>query len=73
MKNHCYTIELFYSRSSLDYPDWLKNSTHNSLKTALARKAYLLKLTDVNHEGKLVKRWRADEIRIVECTRKVIR
>lgn len=63
MKTAYYIVETKYASYAGGYPEWHNNSVHNSLKAALARKAEILEIPG----------WRAKEIRIIECTRKVIR
>ena len=63
MKNTTYTIEVYCSRSSWDYPEWHEGSAHTTLNAARKKKTYF-----INKDG-----WTAREIRIVEIKRKVIR
>ena len=58
-----YIVEVYASTSGMGYPEWLKEATHKTLEAARNKRTALLKTTD----------WTAKEIRIVECTRKVIR
>ena len=63
MKNTTYTVETFHATSGWDMPEWHHSTNHKSLEAARKKKTVLMD----------TKGFTAREIRIVECTRKVIR
>jgi hypothetical protein len=73
MKNPFYVVETFHSTGAMDYPEWHKEGTYTTLQAALNKKAKMLALKEEDYDGRIVRAWRAKEVRIVEHTRKVVR
>ena len=63
MKKPTYIVEVYASLSSMDEPDWHKDTTCKTLESARKYRTTLLNTTD----------WLAHEVRIVKSIREVVR
>lgn len=63
MKNTTYIVEVYASKSSMDYPTWHTEAIHKSLEAARKKRTALMNTTG----------WTSKEIRIVKSIREVIR
>ena len=58
-----YIVEVYASLSSMDYPEWHKETTCKTLEAARKARTNLLNTTD----------WLAREVRIVKTIREIVR
>ena len=63
MKNTTYVVEVYASKSSMDYPTWHTEATHKTVEAARKKRTALMNTTG----------WTSKEIRVVEVTRRVVR
>ena len=72
MKNPFYVVETFHAKSGWDMPEWHEEHTLKTLKRALDYKATLLAMRESDYGGKMIRTWRAKEVRVVEHSKKVV-